>query len=132
MLPSGELPVTRPVKVALVIEVGPVRAKSSPVSISNPKGLSGRVAVAIFPSGFPVLKKNGPARTGRASNDSAPPSAAERTAARRRDRYAVDARMVASKILFPDGCRQHTCHLKFAQVFTRAYVPRSVAGRVSL
>jgi hypothetical protein len=44
------------VKVALVIEVLLVRTKSSADSISN-GAVSGRVAVAIFPSGFPVLKK---------------------------------------------------------------------------
>src|ERR1700730_329019 len=46
----------RPVKAAPVINVCWVSAKSSPVSISNFPALSGRVAVAIRPSGLPVLK----------------------------------------------------------------------------
>jgi hypothetical protein len=47
------------VKVASVIEVVRVSTKSSADSISNVEGVppSGRLAVAIFPSGFPVLKK---------------------------------------------------------------------------
>src|SRR6185369_6017821 len=45
-----------PVNAAPVISVCWVRTKSSPVSISNFPGLSGRVAVAIRPSGLPVLK----------------------------------------------------------------------------
>ena len=53
-------------KVALVIEVGEVRTKSSADSISNLPVLAGRVAVAIFPSGLPVLKKNGVAAAGSA------------------------------------------------------------------
>src|SRR5215475_1169944 len=57
-------PVIKPVNVALVIVVGPVRTKSSADSISNLPALSGRVAVAILPSGLPVLKKNGVAPTG--------------------------------------------------------------------
>src|SRR5262249_32015953 len=48
----------RPVKVACVIDVACVRQKWSPVSISNLPGLSGRVAVAIRPSGLPVLNAN--------------------------------------------------------------------------
>ena len=44
--------------VALVIEVVVVSTKSSADSISNGP-VSGRVAVAIFPSGLPVLKKKG-------------------------------------------------------------------------
>jgi hypothetical protein len=35
--------------------------KSSPVSISNFPAVDGRDAVAILPSGLPVLKKNGSA-----------------------------------------------------------------------
>jgi hypothetical protein len=54
----GVTPVSRPVKVAEVIEVWAVRPKSSPVSISNFPGLSGRAAVAILPSVFPVLNVN--------------------------------------------------------------------------
>src|ERR1700722_16179154 len=46
----------RPVRVASVMEVPCVRTKSSADSISNP-AVSGRDAVAIFPSGTPVLKK---------------------------------------------------------------------------
>ena len=49
----------RPVKAAPVINVSWVSAKSSLVSISNLPGLSGRVAVAIRPSGLPVLKMKG-------------------------------------------------------------------------
>src|ERR1700722_11053916 len=50
-------PEISPVKVASVIEVACVRAKSSADSISNFPTLDGREAVAIFPSGSPVLKK---------------------------------------------------------------------------
>jgi hypothetical protein len=50
---------SKPVNVALVIEVECVRTKSSADSISNGAPVSGRVAVAIFPSGSPVLKKKG-------------------------------------------------------------------------
>src|SRR5512135_130658 len=92
MLLLPAVPVTRPVKVALVIEVGSVRTKSSADSISNPKPLSGRLAVAIFPSGSPVLKKNGAAETGRASNDIAPPNTADRTDSRRTQ--AIDLLML--------------------------------------
>jgi hypothetical protein len=49
------------VKVALVRLVCPVSTKSSADSISNFPADSGRVAVAILASGFPVLKKNGSA-----------------------------------------------------------------------
>jgi hypothetical protein len=52
----GVLPVTSPVKVALVIDVGEVRTKSSADSISNVPAEAGRLALAIFPSGSPVLK----------------------------------------------------------------------------
>jgi hypothetical protein len=48
-----------PVKVALVIDVACVRTKSSADSISNGAPASGRVAVAINPSGSPVLKEKG-------------------------------------------------------------------------
>ena len=41
-----------------------VRTKSSADSISGRPGLSGRDAVAIRPSGLPVLKKNGSAQAG--------------------------------------------------------------------
>src|SRR5690348_15833304 len=51
-------PVNRPVNVALVTEVGEVRTKSSADSISNLPALSGRVAVAISPSGLPVLNNS--------------------------------------------------------------------------
>src|SRR5262249_32656301 len=60
----GVVPVTRPVKVAEVIEVWAIRPKSSPVSISNFPVLSGRAAVAILPSGFPVLNVNASAAAG--------------------------------------------------------------------
>src|SRR5215471_19386440 len=48
----------RPVKFAPVINVCWVSTKSSPASISNFPGLWGRTAVAIRPSGLPVLKTN--------------------------------------------------------------------------
>src|SRR6202043_3725691 len=54
----------RPVKAAPVINVSWVSGKSSPVSISNLPGLSGRVAVATRPSGLPVLKTNASAAAG--------------------------------------------------------------------
>jgi hypothetical protein len=54
----------RPVKAAPVINVYWVSTKSSPVSISNFPALSGRVAVAIRPSGLPVLKTNASATAG--------------------------------------------------------------------
>jgi hypothetical protein len=41
-----------------------VRTKSSAASISGLPGLSGRDAVAIRPSGLPVLKKKGSAQAG--------------------------------------------------------------------
>src|SRR5437867_12077840 len=59
-------PLSSPVNVALVIEVGPVMTKSSADSISNLPALSGRDAVAIFPSVLPVLKKNDVAAAGTA------------------------------------------------------------------
>src|SRR5215471_924840 len=74
-------PVIRPVNVALVILVGPVRTKSSAAWISNFPALSGRVAVAILPSGLPVLKKNGEAAAGSVRKRSAR-TAAEREIAR--------------------------------------------------
>src|SRR5215469_9852349 len=73
MLLPGWLPVINPVKVALVIVVAWVRAKSSPVSVSNPKEVSGRDAVAILSSVLPVLKKNAPAKAGLASDAAASP-----------------------------------------------------------
>src|SRR5262245_17008883 len=54
----------RPVKAAPVISVCWVSTKSSPASISNFPGLSGRTAVAILPSGLPVLKRNVSAAAG--------------------------------------------------------------------
>src|SRR3984893_331926 len=54
----------RPVKAAPVINVCWGSTKSSPVSISNFPALSGRVAVAIRPSGLPVLKTNASAAAG--------------------------------------------------------------------
>ncbi len=53
-----------PVKVAPLSVVGFVRSKSSADSISNGAPTSGRDAVAILPSGFPVLKKKGEAVAG--------------------------------------------------------------------
>src|SRR5215471_8865675 len=47
-----------PVKVALVMLVGVVMTKSSADSISIFPAEAGREAVAIRPSGSPVLKKN--------------------------------------------------------------------------
>jgi hypothetical protein len=52
-------PTMRPVKVALSISVAWVVTKSSAVSVSSLPGLAVRDSVAIFPSGSPVLKKNG-------------------------------------------------------------------------
>src|SRR6516162_4870312 len=49
---------SNPVKVALVIDVGEVRTKSSAASISVLPADDGREAIAILPSGSPVLKKN--------------------------------------------------------------------------
>src|SRR5262249_20208269 len=46
-----------PVKVALLISVAVVRRKSSADSISKAAPLAGRDALAIFPSGFPVLNE---------------------------------------------------------------------------
>src|SRR5215813_13256515 len=74
-------PVIRPVNVALVIVVGPVRTKSSADSISNFPALSGRVAVPILPSGLPVMKKNGDAAAGPARKSRAR-TAAEKDIAR--------------------------------------------------
>src|SRR5215470_2830528 len=54
----------RPVNVALVRFVGEVRTKSSADSISILPAEPGREAVAILPSGSPVLKKKEPAETG--------------------------------------------------------------------
>jgi hypothetical protein len=68
--------VSKPVKVAPVIEVWEVRAKSSPVSISNFPTLSGRAAVAMRPSGLPVLKKKVSANTGNGITAAANMSAA--------------------------------------------------------
>ena len=51
--------VSKPVKLPLVIAVVASRMKSSANSISNFPPVSGRAAVAIFPSGSPVLKKKG-------------------------------------------------------------------------
>src|ERR1700760_1668340 len=59
MSPTVAPPDSRPVKVGLVSDVECVRTKSSADSISNGAPASGRVAVAIFPSGSPVLKKKG-------------------------------------------------------------------------
>ena len=63
----GFAPVSNPVKVALVItvELEGAKTKSSADLISNLPPTSGRVAVAILPSGSPVLK-NGVAPAGSA------------------------------------------------------------------
>ena len=53
--------------MALVIFVAEVRTKSSADSISSLPAEPGREAVAIRPSGSPVLKKKSPAETGAAS-----------------------------------------------------------------
>jgi len=60
----GVAPVRRPVKVALLSAVLLVKTKSSADSISIFPPLLGRDAVAIFPSGLPVLKKKGVAAAG--------------------------------------------------------------------
>src|SRR5262249_12802700 len=60
----GMVPVKRPVKLAEVIEVCWVRAKSSPVSVSPPGLEEGCEVVAILPSGLPVLKKKPSAMAG--------------------------------------------------------------------
>ena len=65
-----------PVKEAPVIDVCCVRTKSSPVSISNLPALMGRVAVAIRPSGLPVLKTNASAAAGNGITTAANASAA--------------------------------------------------------
>ena len=54
---SGRPKGISPVKVALVRDVGEVRTKSSADSISILPAELGREAVAILPSGSPVLKK---------------------------------------------------------------------------
>src|SRR5262245_34992603 len=66
----------RPVKAAPVISVCCVSTKSSPVSISNFPGLSGRVAVAMRPSGLPVVKTNESAAAGDGITTAANASAA--------------------------------------------------------
>src|SRR6516162_9472900 len=76
MLLSVAPPVSRPVKVAPVIEVWAIRGKSSPVSISNFPLLSGRAAVAILPSGLPVLNVNSSAAAGNGIINAANASAA--------------------------------------------------------
>jgi hypothetical protein len=55
------------VNVALVTKIGEVATKSSADSISSLPAEPGREAVAILPSGFPVLKKKDPAEDGVAS-----------------------------------------------------------------
>src|SRR5215475_4655787 len=57
-------PVSRPVNVALVIEVGDERKKSSADSISNLPALSGRDAAAIRLVTAPVLNVKGEAAAG--------------------------------------------------------------------
>src|SRR6516162_6049038 len=52
-------PTSNPVNLASVISVSVVVTKSSAVSVSSFPVLAVRDSVAIRPSGFPVLKKNG-------------------------------------------------------------------------
>src|ERR1043165_2249950 len=74
--PSG----TSPVNVAPVIVVAPERTKSSADSISVWPALSGRDAVAISPSGLPVLKKKAaPAADDAHRKRAAIPGASHRT-----------------------------------------------------
>jgi hypothetical protein len=70
-------PVSRPVNVALVIEVGDVRVKSSADSISNGAPVAGRDALAISPSGLPVLKVNSVAAAGNALSGASMAAATE-------------------------------------------------------
>jgi hypothetical protein len=56
-----------PLKVARLITVASVRAKSSAVSVSGFPVLGGRESDPNLPSGFPVLKKNTSAAAGRAA-----------------------------------------------------------------
>jgi hypothetical protein len=72
--PSG----TSPVNVAPVIFVALARTKSSADSISIFPALSGRDAVAISPSGSPVLKKNGAPAADAAHRKSAATAVAHR------------------------------------------------------
>src|SRR5438874_8539743 len=58
MSPTAASKGIRPVKVAWSMMVGVLRMKSSADSISILPGLSGRDAVAIKPSGLPVVKEN--------------------------------------------------------------------------
>ena len=55
---------SKPVKVAWGIWVGSVRTKSSADSISNRAEVLGLDAVAILPSGLPLLNENGVAAAG--------------------------------------------------------------------
>src|SRR5262245_54126073 len=66
----------RPVNEAPVIDVCRVWTKSSPVSISNLPALAGRVAVAMRPSGLPVLNTNASAAAGNGITTAANASAA--------------------------------------------------------
>src|SRR6185437_8811491 len=63
LAPTG----SRPVKVAWSILVALGRMKSSADSISTLPALDGREAVAILPSGSPVLKAKAPASAGSAA-----------------------------------------------------------------
>jgi hypothetical protein len=73
-----------PVKAAPVISVCCVSTKSSPVSISNFPGLSGRVAVAMRPSGLPVPAPKCSVRSRRLHNFQAGDGGRPWTVARRR------------------------------------------------
>jgi hypothetical protein len=67
--------VISPTKLASVINVFcDGMTKSSADSISNFTGVEGRDAVAILPSGFPVLKKNGAALTAGAAQSAVIPT----------------------------------------------------------
>jgi hypothetical protein len=76
----------RPVNVALVMRVCCVSTKSSAVSVSwlTPLVGPGRDAVAMRPSGLPVLKEKASARAGGAANPAAAINAAPSAAMRLR------------------------------------------------
>jgi hypothetical protein len=70
--------VSKPVNVAWLITVCEVKSKSSADSISNLVALDGLDAVAIRPSGFPVLKEKGSAAAGVATKITTPAIRAQR------------------------------------------------------
>jgi hypothetical protein len=68
---------TRPVKVALVMDAGAAKTKSSAASISGSEPFPGREAIAMLPFGAPVVKvmeipsaKTGPAMRADSASDS--------------------------------------------------------------